>query len=74
MKVTDILPELRKRPLVRCVYWLCTKIEEYADYRSPCPPDSLRYKALTKMWQALLEMSLRLYRLRRSQHGKVQGA
>jgi len=62
MKVTDMHPYLRKRPLTRYVYWLSTKVEEYADYKSPCPPGSLRYRILTKTWKVLLELSLWLYR------------
>jgi len=71
MKVTDIAPELRKRPLVRFVYWLCTRIELYADYRSGCPAESLRYRALTRIWMSLEKMSIWLYRRSRRKNGNV---
>ena len=71
MKVTEIHPYLRKRYLTRFVYWLSMKVEEYADYKSPCSPESIRYRILTRTWEALLELSLWLYR--RSRHGGNRG-
>lgn len=62
MKITDIHPYLRKRPVIRFVYWLCIKIEEYADYTSPCSAESLRYRIMIKVSDVLLELSLWLYR------------
>lgn len=44
------------------VYWLCNKIEIFIDYKTDIPLDSRIGKILTRTWETLLDVSVKLFR------------